>query len=269
MQPPHAPTIQQVIDTILGATPYTAGEETVDTVKTGNPNDPVRGIVTTFLASLEVLEAAVAAGANFVITHEPTFYSHHDHTDWLAQDPVYLRKRRYIDEHKLVVWRFHDFWHRHRPDGINTGVLRALGWEQYVDAAPSPFCVCTLPSLTVANVVALIKSKLGATDVRVAGKPAAICKRAALLLGAWGGRKQIEALSRPDIDVLICGEINEWDINEYTRDAVRLGLNKSLVVVGHAASEEEGMNHLAEWLRARVPGVDITHIPTGNVLRVM
>jgi len=72
---------------------------------------------------------------------------------------------------------------------------------------------------------------------------------------------------RDDIDVAICGEINEWDTSEYVRDAIRLGQNKALIVVGHAPSEEAGMAWQAEWLRQRVAGVPITHIPSGNALR--
>jgi hypothetical protein len=62
-------------------------------------------------------------GANLIIAHEPVFYSHLDQTDWLRRDTVYNAKRRLLDEHHIVVWRFHDYWHMHQPDGILTGVL--------------------------------------------------------------------------------------------------------------------------------------------------
>lgn len=65
--------IQQVIDTIIAAIPGGRKQETVDTVKTGDPAQPVKGIVTTFLATQEVIERTIALGANLIITHEPTF----------------------------------------------------------------------------------------------------------------------------------------------------------------------------------------------------
>ena len=55
-------TIQQVIDTIVNAIPGGPIEDTVDTVKTGDPNIAVTGIVTTFLASLAVIEKAESPG---------------------------------------------------------------------------------------------------------------------------------------------------------------------------------------------------------------
>ena len=260
-----APTIQQIIDHILSKTPYDAAQDTVDTVKTGDPSQPLRGIATTFMASYEVIEQAIAAGANLIITHEPTFYNHLDATDWLARDPVYAAKRKLIDEHGLVIWRFHDYWHRHQPDGIMTGMLRALGWQEYADAEWPYFF--SLPPTTLEDLIAQLKAKLDIPMLRVVGQPGTVCRRAALLVGAIGGRPQIEILGRDDIDVLICGEINEWEINEYTRDAIQLGRAKALIVTGHAPSEEAGMAWLADWLREQIADVPIAHVPSGNSLR--
>ena len=256
--------IQSIIDTILAATPYDPSRATVDTVKTGDPHQAVAGIVTTFLASYAVIEAAIAKGANFIITHEPTFYNHLDTTDWLLADPIYQAKRKLIDDHGLVIWRFHDYWHAHRPDGIMVGVLCALGWSAYADA-DQPY-YCTLPPTTLEDLVAHVKATFGLPALRLVGRPGMICRRVAVLVGAPGGRWQIDALGRTDVDLAICGEINEWDTNEYVHDAIQLGKNKALLVIGHAASEEAGMGYLAEWLRERLPGLPIEHIPNRSAL---
>jgi putative NIF3 family GTP cyclohydrolase 1 type 2 len=131
-------TIQAVIDTILSAIPGAPFPQTVDTVKSGDPARPVTGIVTTFLATMEVIERAAELGANLIITHEPTFFNHLDETAWLAGDAVYAAKLRLLEDKGIVVWRFHDHWHAHMPDGIFTGVIRALGWEQHV-VSPDPW----------------------------------------------------------------------------------------------------------------------------------
>ena len=72
---------------------------------------------------------ALELGANFIITHEPTFYNHEDHTGWLEDDPVYRAKRRLLDESGLAVWRFHDQWHMYPGDGIISAVATSLGWQ--------------------------------------------------------------------------------------------------------------------------------------------
>lgn len=255
-------TIQRAIDIILQAVPGGPLEDTVDTFKSGDPSQEVTGIVTTFLASFDVIQRAVNLGANLIITHEPIYYNHRDEVDWLADDPVYRAKRELLDENNVVVWRFHDYWHRHQPDGILTGMVKALRWEEYVISdKPLVFNIAAVPLQELAF---FFKSKLDIGTVRVVGDLGLTCQRVGLLLGAVSGRRQIEFLSHEDVDVLICGEIDEWETSEYVRDAVAEDKNKALIILGHANSEEPGMRWLADWLGTKFPGVSITHLPVGD-----
>ena len=258
-------TIQEVIDLIIATVPGAPREGSVDTVKSSDPAQPVTGIVTTFLATSAVINAAIARGANLIITHEPTFYNHTDAVDWLQEDAVYQAKRQLLEEHNVVVWRFHDYWHQHEPDGIAPGVLKLLGWEAY--ARPGEPDVCTIPEMPLSELIVFLKEKFGTPLARVMGDPDLPCRHVGLLVGAWGGRKQIEYLGRDDVEVLVCGEVNEWETTEYVRDAAEAGIQKGLIVLGHALSEEPGMQWLVDWLQPRVPDVPVTHIPTGDPFR--
>src|ERR1700735_21105 len=60
--------------------------QTVDRILAGDPDTVVRGIAVTMMATLDVLERAVAAGKNMIITHEPTFYLHQDTFDDIQDD---------------------------------------------------------------------------------------------------------------------------------------------------------------------------------------
>ncbi|MBN1583770.1 MAG: Nif3-like dinuclear metal center hexameric protein [Anaerolineae bacterium] len=260
-------SVQDVIDTIISQIPGAPRDGTVDTIKTGDPSQPVTGIVTTFLATHAVLKQTVDLGANLIITHEPTFYNHLDEVDWLGGDPVYAAKRQFIDENNLVVWRFHDYWHMHRPDGIMTGVRKALGWNAAVDEAYPP--VFDIQAMALDDLAVFLKEKLGIGTLRIVGEPETVCRRVCFAVGAGGGRSQIHGLSRKGIDVIVCGEINEWETCEYARDAVLQGQNKALIVLGHANSEEAGMRWLVEWLTPLVPDVSITHVPAGDPFRFL
>ena len=256
------PTIQDVIDTILQTVPGERLDDTVDTYKSGEPSQEVTGIVTTFLASYRVIQRAIQLGANLIITHEPTFFNHCDDVEWLEDDPVYGAKRKLLDDNSVVVWRFHDYWHRHRPDGILTGVVKVLDWEGNVVVDKPP--IFAVPPTSVRELALRFKNKLGINTLRVVGNLEMDCQQVGVLLGAAGGKRQIGLLRRDDVDVLVCGEINEWEACEYVRDAVAQGDRKALIVLGHAKSEEAGMQWLAEWLRPKFPNVAIVHVPVGD-----
>lgn len=254
-------TIQQVIDRILEDVAVAPLENTVDTFRAGDPSQPVTGIVSTFLATTAVLQQAADLGANLVISHEGPFYKHQDGNEWLAGDPIYEAKRRWIDDHGLVIWRFHDYWHRTQPDGIFTGMCQALGWQGYLD--PANPGMLDLPQTTLRALVQHVKTALGTDTVAVMGVPGMPCQRIALMVGFAGAQRQIEAL-RQDIDVLVTGEVHEWETPEYVRDALHQGQQQAMIVLGHQASEEAGMASLVEWLQARLPeDVPIYHVPAG------
>jgi putative NIF3 family GTP cyclohydrolase 1 type 2 len=255
-------TIQDVIDAILQAVPGAPLDDTVDTLKSGDPSQQVTGIATTFLASFEVIQRAIDLGANLIITHEPTFYNHRDEVDWLADDPVYKAKRELLEANDVAVWRFHDYWHTHRPDGILTGFIKELSWEAYA-VADNPI-VYRIPQVSLQELATFLKEKLDIGTVRVVGDLEMACQRVGLLLGAIGGRPQINFMGHEDVDVLVCGEIDEWETSEYVRDAVAQRRQKALIILGHANSEEPGMKWLVEWLHARFPDITITHVPVGD-----
>ncbi|CAG4994758.1 hypothetical protein DYBT9275_01461 [Dyadobacter sp. CECT 9275] len=255
-------TVGEVIDLILKTIPGAPFSKTVDTLKSGSAGQPVTGIVSTMFATVEVIEKAVKLGANFIIAHEPTFYNHADETAWLENDAVFQYKKALLDKHKIAVWRFHDYWHTHQPDGVQMGVLTSLGWEKYYDEK-NP-AVVTLPGVSLKNLTTHVKEKLGIATMRVVGDLAQPCKRILLMPGASGGRNQIGAIIREKPDVLICGEVSEWETAEYVRDARRKGDKLSLIVMGHSPSEEPGMKWLESWLQPRVPGIKVSHVESGS-----
>ncbi len=75
---------------------------------------------------------------------------------------------------------------------------------------------------------------------------------------------QIRSLQRGDVEVLIIGETNEWETVEYVRDAVNIGKRKALIIIGHANSEETGMDYCAEWLKNFINEIPIELIEAGD-----
>jgi putative NIF3 family GTP cyclohydrolase 1 type 2 len=236
--------------------------DTVDTFKAGNPDSLVSGIAVTMMATLDVLQRAAAAGDNLIITHEPTFFDHLDISDQLPEkdtDPVLAAKRQFIAEHGLVIWRFHDHWHARNPDGIEAGMVHALGWEKIRDANNQ--YLFTIPETRLEKLAAEIKRKLGIRIVRVVGNPGLRITKLAFAPGAAGLTRQIKALEMPGVQALVIGEAQEWEAVEYVADAVSEGRQKSLIILGHIPSEQAGMEECTSWLKTFVTEVPIQFVP--------
>jgi putative NIF3 family GTP cyclohydrolase 1 type 2 len=255
-------TAKQVIERIQTHVGVPWHKETVDTFKAGDPETRVTGIATTMMATYDVLVRSAAAGKNLIITHEPTFYSHLDRTDAFEKerDPVWVDKERFIKEHNLVVWRFHDHWHLIKPDGILFGVVRALEWQKFQSASdPSVF---EMPEITVAQLAAQMKRRLGIHVLRYVANPEMKITKVGLAPGASGPLRHRQLLQRDDVEVLAIGEVPEWETIEYVTDAVSEGKKKALILLGHIPSEQPGMEYCAEWLKTFVSEVPVEFIAT-------
>ncbi len=231
--------------------------ETRDTFKAGNPDAVVRGIATTGMTTFDVLRRAAAAGTNFVVTHEPTFYNDKDLTAGLEADPTYLAKQRFIAAHDLIVWRFHDHAHALRPDPLVAGSARSLGWTGY--ASPETKGLYVLPPTTLRALAGEIARRLGDHGLRVVGNPEMRVSRVAL-----GPGYGIPALTSA-VDVVVGGEVGESGGNaEFALDAAAAGQPRGMIILGHLMSEDHGMQEVADWLRGFLPDLPVRFLPAGE-----
>jgi hypothetical protein len=102
-QPANRLTARQLVERIQRNVGVPWQASSVDTFKAGNPDTPVKGIATTMMATLDVLQSAARSAKNLVITHEPTFYNHEDNTQTFADDKVLAAKMSFIAKNDLVV----------------------------------------------------------------------------------------------------------------------------------------------------------------------
>ena len=256
-----APTVQDIINIILKEVPGAPFTQTVDTLKSGSASQEVTGIITTMFATMHIIEEAKKLNANFIIAHEPTFYNHTDDINWVANNEVVKKKQELLQRYNIAIWRFHDYWHAIRPDGIATGVLIMAGWQHYYRPGE---VVLQMPPLTLKKIVDHLKSSLGISHVKVIGDMEQVCERIAILPGAAGGQGQISVVETEKPDVLIVGEVHEWETAEYIRDGALLGSKTSLIILGHSVSEEPGMQYLVQWLQPKIQGIKVTHIASGD-----
>ncbi len=230
---------------------------TRDQFKAGNPDTQVKGIATTMMVTLDVLQRAHAAGLNMVLPHEGTFWNDRDDTKDLTENPLYKLKMDFIAKNDMVIWRDHDHMHAMKPDFTVLATLRAIGVKADADVgirAP----VYAIPETTLGELAARIKQAMGIRALRCAGDPAAKVSR--VLFGPGYATQRMT----PDADVVIGGEQQEadgaFDNIEYVMDAASLGKAKGVIMLGHAMSEQLGMEDMAKWLSAFIPDIPIRFV---------
>ncbi len=93
-------------------------EHTVDVIKVGNGDEEIKNVGTAMFATPDVIARAKANGVNFLIIHEPLFYTHFD-----KEMPYELcfKKKKLIEDAGITVFRFHDYPHSMSPESYADG----------------------------------------------------------------------------------------------------------------------------------------------------
>jgi len=81
----------------------------------------------------------------------------------------------------------------------------------------------------------------------------------------WGAPGGVWEALTGDAEIVIVGETCEWQMAEYARDASQLGMNKTLLILGHCGSERDGMKHISELLQKKIPSVEVRYFESSEV----
>ena len=180
--------------------------------------------------------------------------------------------QRLIEEKGIAIWRFHDHMHFAAEDGIYRGFDKETGWGSYrvpvkEDAEwIDKFGACyDLPETTLRGLCEFFKEKMEMDVVQIIGNPDMKVKRVSVLvgggsLGLGDETMPMQHMEKHHVDVAICGDIIEWTLPAYVRDATMLGMEKGMLMLGHERSEEAGMKHMVEWMQDIVNGTEVVFI---------
>jgi len=252
---------QQIVDRIRAnvGVPWKASSS--DGVKAGAVTTPVTGVATTVMATIDVLRRAAAAGQNFVITQEPVFYALNDEAGNRATDPVYLAKKAFVDEHRLVVFRFADHWSARQPNDAVKALAGALGWSGKELAGADQ--MYQVPETTLGALIADVRRRLGLRGgLRVVGQPTLTVRTVFVSPGTTTVPMTTAALRRAD--VIVTGEPREWEAVPYVLDTWAAHAPKGMIHIGRVVSEEPGMQACAKWIKSFTPEVPVEHIASAD-----
>lgn len=235
---------------------------TCDTVKSGNENKEIQKVAVAMFPTIKLIKEVSAWGADMLIIHEPTYY---DHLEAGPETALVKAKEELIEKSGLVIYRHHDRMHAETPDGIAEGELHYLGLRGTVKKTPhfASYVLTMDEKKSPLEIARLFEEKLGVKKVRIAGNVTEKIKNVALCFGSPGGI--FELISDDGVDAMLIGEVCEWQICEYARDSTELGINKSVLAIGHIGSERDGMRLMCERLKAAHPDIEFKYFECGEV----
>jgi putative NIF3 family GTP cyclohydrolase 1 type 2 len=259
-----------VMDRILKELGGDAPPNTADGFKAGDPNAAVQGIATTAMATVDVLRQAAKAKTNLVLTYEPVFFSRADRPATPGgrgpggidpEDPVYKAKKKFIDDNGLIVYRFHDRWQARRQGDMVTALAEALGWGKYRVKADD--VLYDIPPATAEQVVAGIRTQLKLNGgLRAVGDRTAQVRR--VLLQAGSMTPAIMWTRYSEADLIIAGEVREWENTHFAADLFTAGEKHGLVTIGRVVSEDPGMQACSAWIKTFLKDMPVEHFAAGD-----
>ena len=168
--------------------------------------------------------------------------------------------------------------HMQKPDGISYGIMKELGWENYLvspvnDELEFAHILYRIPKTTVRELAGFLKQKMNLKAMRVIGNLNAEIERVMfcghilpVAADTYEEHEFTDVIQNNEADVLIPGELIDWTTASGVRDAGQLGLNKAIMEVGHFNSEELGMKYFARLLKQKVPmDLPVVFVPAADM----
>jgi dinuclear metal center YbgI/SA1388 family protein len=208
----------------------------------------VERIATGVTASVELLGAAIEAGADAIIVHQGYF--------WRGEDAriVGMRRRRIalLIEHNVSLYAFHLPLDAHPEIGNNASLASRLGFDAqgrfgeqdigfYGEIAPAP---------TLGELAARIEQRLARKPL-VIGDNTRLVRRIAWCTGA--AHNYFEDAVRLGVDACLTGEVSEQTVHLARESGV------AFIAAGRHVTERYGVHALGAHL-ARQFGIEHRHI---------
>ena len=233
-----------------------------DCCKEGNPEKEIQKLAVTTFPSTDTIKAAAEWGADMLLVHEPLYY---DHLDAYSTKKLQTQKRELIEQSGMTVCRFHDHAHFCPEDLIAVGMVRQMGFDADVEyITPGNNTKLTLKTpMTAAEVAKQLEKNLNLRHIRICGARDIPATTITGMFGAPDG--VLDLLQADDTQIIIVGETCEWMMAEYARDAGLMGHNKTLLILGHAGSEEAGMVYISDLIAEMMPELTVKYFPCGEV----
>ncbi|MBI5095135.1 MAG: Nif3-like dinuclear metal center hexameric protein [Candidatus Hydrogenedentes bacterium] len=239
---------------LLSHSSWVDPDNTVDTVKIGDPNREVRKAGVCWMPSIENIRAAHHAGCDLLVVHEPTFWEHAaSELAWRDQEPG-VAKREFLEKTGMVILRAHDSWDNWPDIGIRDSWARGLGLTRLVreGSVLRWHAMYEVPAQTLRDFSRYIAQRikpLGEDSVQVIGDPDKTIRYPSLGVGCVGpDREMVEFGS--DVLIVCFDGASYWSTRERLAE-----MGVGVIAVEHGTSEMWGIENLCAHLSQVFPEV--------------
>ena len=232
-------------------TEYVDKGHTVDRIIAGREDKEVSKVATCMVITPDVLRQAEEWGADLIVTHEPTF--HKDDESMSGYLP-YEFKKEVLKRADITVCRWHDSPHYGNVDLVSAALINRMDWKGTFDGK---FTFIFDESITPLQIAKDIRDKINLKQPRIVGRRDGDVKKVTIQLGARGSGPYLAMLEN-DVDLALCGEFSEWYDAEPIRDMAQVGMQKTVIILGHAGSEKDAMCDLADYINKNFSNDGIT-----------
>ena len=211
-------------------------------------------------------------GCNLIVSHESIAYGAKG--EEAEVNDVLHHKMSYIEKNGLCVWRDHDRIHgnelpfhaeRKRNDYIFYGLMKELGWEDYVIGDHMKPLWYRIPKTNARQLAENLMEKFNLNGLRIVGNLNAEVETVWFCEHVQGGKMDKGKLDGGlKADVMIPFEICDFTLTQYVFDAAELKQNKVLIEMGHFNAEELGMKYMCEWMKDIVTDLPVHFVQSGD-----
>jgi hypothetical protein len=252
-------TVAEAIAAIAGAWGAASPYPGLEGLVAGRGDGDLTGVATCASPSIDVLERAAKSGCNLVLADGHPFYAYDrmwstlpGTPEALAGSPLVAHKRTLIAEAGLTVARLKSAWDARFPAVAADGLARACGYPP--DRRDGDSVSAAIPPQGVRAVAA----RIAGHGIRLIGDPDLVVRRAAFADGLVSPAKLGRILRDPAIDLVVAGEVIEWEAGPYMQDVRTNGRRAALMLIGFAASQTALPEAMAGAVRQVLPGVKVT-----------
>lgn len=216
----------------------------------GSPDWEVSKIYIALDATEEVIDNAISAGANLLVTHHPMIFSS---INRVTSEDLCGRRVMKLLENRIALYAMHTNFDIYKMGELADSRLGLSGTVPLEICTPDDRGIGSVGTLseekTLGDYAAFVKNAFGLSSVKVFGDSESVIKKVAVLPGS--GKSDIENAIAADADVLITGDIDHHS----GIDAIQDGL--MIIDAGHYGIEHIFIKYMEEYFGDNCSGLDV------------